>query len=136
MANRRQSRPAAYVLGVLVALSAFGGCTEVVPDVPRLRITNSSATRATRLTVLFPMDQIEFGDVAPGATTVYRHVPNGVYRYAAYRLEVDGQTVTVPVLDWVGEEPIDGAAFTYTITVDPSRPLLQIVRLISVTKDE
>lgn len=63
-------------------------------------------------------------------------VPNGVYRYAAYRLEVNGQTVTQPVLDWVGEEPIDGAAFTYTIALDPGRPLLQIVRLISVTKEE
>lgn len=57
-------------------------------------------------------------------------------RGRAYRLEVNGQTVTQPVLDWVGEEPIDGATFTYTIELDPSRPLLQIVRLISVTKDE
>jgi hypothetical protein len=119
-----------------MALSLSGACTEVTPDVPRLRITNAGAATVTKLTVLFPMDQIEYGDIAPGATTAYRPVPNGVYRYAAYRLEVNGQTVTQPVLDWVGEEPIDGAAFTYTIALDSSRPRLQIVRLISVTKEE
>lgn len=97
--HRRGVARAAYALGALVALDLSVACTEVVPDVPRLRITNSSAVGARKLSVLFPMDQVEFGDVAPGATTAYRHVPNGVYRYAAYRLEVDGQTVTVPVLD-------------------------------------
>ena len=44
--------------------------------------------------------------------------------------------VTAVKLDWVGEEPIAGASFTYSIELDPSRPSLQIVRLDSVTKDE
>ena len=43
---------------------------------------------------------------------------------------------TQPVIDWVGEEPVAGTSFTYSIELDPNRPLLQIVRLVSVTKDE
>jgi hypothetical protein len=82
------------------------------------------------------MDQIEFGDIRPGLTTAYQPVPNGVYRYAAYRLEINGQMVAQPVIDWVGEQPMDGSAFTYTIAVDAGRPAFQIVQLIAVTKDE
>jgi hypothetical protein len=82
------------------------------------------------------MDEVAFGDVASGATTSYRPVPNGVYRYAAYRLELDGRTITQPVIDWVGEVPMDGTSFTYTIALDPDRPPLQIVRLVAVTRDE
>jgi hypothetical protein len=125
----------AISLVVISFIAGAVGCTEVAPDVSRLRIRNGGSFPATKLTVLFPMDQIDFGDVAPGATTAYRPVPNGVYRYAAYRLEVDGQIVTQPVIDWVGEVPMDGTAFTYTIALDPSRPRLQIVQLIGVTED-
>jgi hypothetical protein len=63
-------------------------------------------------------------------------VPNGVFGYAAYRLDVDGDIVTQPVIDWVGERPMEGRAFTYTIDVDPRRPRFQIIRLVRVTRDE
>jgi hypothetical protein len=125
--------------GLLAAILIGGlsvGCG-MAPEaqVPRLRIVNAGAMPAARLTVLFPMDQVAFGDVPAGMTTAYKHVPNGVYRYAAYRLEVDGQLVTQPVIDWVGEEPMDGEDFTYTIALDPRRPPLQIVQLLDVTRD-
>jgi hypothetical protein len=62
-------------------------------------------------------------------------VPNGVYGYAAYRFEVDGQEVTQPVIDWVGEAPLDADTVTYTVDFDPSRPGLQMVQLLDVTQD-
>ena len=33
--------------------------------------------------------------------------------------------LTQPVIDWVGEEPMAGEAFTYVLQYDRSRPLLQ-----------
>jgi len=75
------------------------------------------------LTVLFPEEQVHFGDVAVGATSTYVDVQHGVYRYAAYRLEVDGTLVTQPVIDWVGEEPMEGQSFTYSLAVDLYRNL-------------
>jgi hypothetical protein len=86
--------------------------------------------------VLFPESQTPFGDVAAGATTTYRAVAGGGFRYAAYRLDIDGEIVTQPIIDWVGETPMQGRAFTYTIDVDPRRPRFQIVQLFSVTRDE
>ena len=102
-----------------------------------LRIVNSGPADAGELTVVFPNAvRVAYGDVAAGATTEHRPVPQGVYRYAAYRLRVDGEFIDQPVIDWVGERPMDGRAFTYTIDVDPSRPRNQTVRLLQVTRDE
>jgi hypothetical protein len=89
----------------------------------RLRLAIAGPTGARSLSVLFPDAQVSFGDARPGDTTPYRDVPNGVYSYAAYRLEIDGQLMTQPVIDWVGERPMEGRAFTYTLDIDTGRPL-------------
>jgi hypothetical protein len=86
--------------------------------------------------VLFPDGEILFGDVGAGATTPYRPVPHGVYAYAAYRYEVDGEDVTQPVIDWVGEVPLEGSAFTYAIAAEPSQPGMLYVQLLQVIRDE
>jgi len=89
------------------------------------------------LVVIFPNNvRVSFGDVAAGATTNYSEVPGGVYPYAAYRLTIDGVVIDQPVIDWVGEAPMAGIAFTYRIDVDTSRPRGQIIRLISATRDQ
>ncbi len=68
-------------------------------------------------------------------TTEYRTVPSGVYGYAAYRFDANGVTVTQPVIDWVGEQPMEGQAFTYIIELDPSLPSLQWIQLVEVNPD-
>jgi hypothetical protein len=127
----------AYLLSVLLCL---GGCgwldSEINPEPPRLRITNVGSTPILGLSVVFPYDRISFGDIPVGATTQYKAVPSGVYRAAAYSLRIDGAIVTQPVLDWVGEEPMEGHAFTYALDVDPRRPQLQVVQLVNVTRDD
>jgi hypothetical protein len=106
------------------------------PQSATLRISNAGPSAVRNLTVLFPDSQTAYGDVAVGATTTYRTVARGVFRYAAYRLDLDGEMVTQPVIDWVGETPMEGRAFTYTIDVDLRRPRLQTIRLVSVTRDQ
>ena len=101
----------------------------------RLRVTNSGAA-VEDLVVVFPSDEIDFGDVAAGATTEYRDVPHGVFRQAAFRTTVDGRERTQNVKCWVGEKPLAGAAFTYVIDVDASRTEQAVVRVESVTRDE
>jgi hypothetical protein len=101
-----------------------------------LRIVNQGPADAGDLTVIFPDSRVAYGDVAAGTQTMHRPVPGGVYAYAAYRLVVNGTTIQQPVIDWVGESPLRGRAFTYVITVDPSRPAAQTVRLVDVMRDE
>jgi hypothetical protein len=131
-----QSHPLIYLSVILVALGmAVAGCTLSRTQAPRLRIKNQSSSTVKNLTVLFPEDRVEFGDIPAGVTTEYREVPHGVYHYSAYSLEINGQMITQPVTDWVGEKPIEGDDFTYTIDMDPSRGARAVVRLIKVTKD-
>lgn len=135
----------AYLLSGLLCLAGCGWLNPETSPVwtplhpgaaPRLRIANVGSTPILRLTVLFPEDRISFGDIPVGATTQYKEVPNGVYRYAAYSLGIDGAIVTQPVIDWVGEQPMGGNAFTYALDVDPRRPQFGVVQLVSVTRDD
>lgn len=107
------------------------------PLQPRLRILNQSSVSLTDLIVLFPEDRIEFGDVPSGVVTEYIAVPNGVYRYAAYTVTIDGRKYEQPVIDWVGESPVQGNDFTYVIDVDRGQWTTQgqVILLIEVKVD-
>jgi hypothetical protein len=112
--------------------------TQLGPDrshTGQLRITNEGTENIRNLTVIFPGGRVEFGDIPAGFTTPYREVTGGVYRYAAYRLKVGDQAVTQPVIDWVGEVPMEGARFSYRLAVNADR-LPAPVRLIEAKKDE
>jgi hypothetical protein len=122
----------AILLIVLLCLAnACAAPTDTPTAIPvpqRLRIVNSGSQDITGLRVLFPgpiadaeAARVEFGDVAAGATTEYRTVPGGVYRYAAYEYTIDSRPVNQAVVDWVGESPLKGAKFTYRIELDPNK---------------
>lgn len=106
-----------------------------------LRIANTGDEDIQGLVVLFPdtdpsaTARIEFGDVVAGETTEYMTVPGGVYRYAAYEYTLDGQTVHQPVMDWVGEVPVEGIRFTYQISLDTTRVRGDQMRLVEVLTD-
>ncbi len=104
----------------------------------KLRIINKSTFSIQRLEVWFPQDGVDFGDVLPGATTDYQVIPHGVYRYAAYVVEINGQKYEQPVVDWVGESPMNGKAFTYILDVDPSKwkTKNQVILLLNVSEDQ
>ncbi len=111
---------------------------DVQSQLQRLRITNQSALTLHDLVVRFPDERIEFGDVPGGTTTEYRDVSQGVYRYAAYDVEVNGQKYQQPVVDWIGETPMQGEAFTYLIEADPSQWQTQgqVIQLVQMSTDQ
>jgi hypothetical protein len=123
----------ALVLALLGLAALLAGCGS---SGTRLRIANSGATPIEGLMVLFPDEEISFGDVPGGTTTEYVVFLRGVYRYAAYRFILNGEQVTQPVIDWVGEEPMEGEAFTYVVEFNPGRPAMQAVELLDVIRDE
>ena len=114
-----------------------GGLATTSP-MQKLRIINQSDIALHNMVVRFPDERIEFGDIPGGTTTDYRDVPQGVYRYAAYDVEVNGQSYEQPVVDWVGETPMPGENFTYIIEVDPARWQTegQVIQLVQVSTDQ
>lgn len=128
------------VLSLVGCVSGFGGAG--VPPVdtpvsqgPRLRIINAGERDIKGLVVLFPDERIEFGDIPAGAITVYMSAPSGVYNYAAYEYLQDGESVTQPVIDWVGETPRSGSDFTYTLVFRPQNPPMQRIELVAASVD-
>ena len=119
------------VLGLILASCApFGSTT-------RLRVMNAGTVPIQNLTILFPDEEVTFGNVPAGATTDYQRVGKGVYSYAAYRFELAGSNVTQPVLDWMGAQPItDGEAFTYVVDLDPTRDPMQLIQVREVSRDD
>ncbi len=113
----------------------MAGKLRVEQPAQRLRIRNGGAAPIKSLTVVLPEDRIAFGDVEAGATTDYREAPHGVYAYSAYEYQAGGKVITQPVVDWVGEKPMEGEAFTYTIDLDPSRAPAPQIRLSGVERD-
>ena len=102
---------------------------------PTLRVTNTGFRSIEGLVVVFPDERVVFGDVSPGATTTYQTFSKGVFRYAAYEHRVGARTINQPVIDWVGELPMPGEAFTYSIAAfDLPRVGMTIV-LVSTSRD-
>ena len=128
----------AIVSMTLVIVNPQSMISTSTPSQPQhLRITNQSDFPLSNLVVIFPDERIEFGDVAGGTTTEYREAPQGVYRYAAYEVEVNGQKYQQPVIDWVGESPMPGESFTYILDVNPSRWQTegQVIQLLEARED-
>ncbi len=136
------SRAIQPVFLLIVLLSVTSACTGSAPA-QQLRITNSGSEDIKGLSVLFPGPtadsqalRVSFGDVPAGSTTSYQPVPGGVYRYSAYEYTLDGRSVSQPVVDWVGERPMNGQQFTYKIRLDLQQPTGGQVQLIEVSVDK
>ena len=130
------SRSVLLVLIGITISTLLGGCGSSSPQIPQLRIMNDGAMPIENFTILFPEDEISFGNIPANSTSEYLEVPNGVYRYAAYRYTVDGVSFNQPVEDWVGETPLVGSNFTYTINFNVNRSRWEMVKLIDVSIDD
>ena len=108
---------ALVVSGCSTVHSASPAQTSPTPHAPQLRITNSGPGSIGDLTVVFPRDKVFFGNVPAGGTTKYLMVPGGVYRYSAAFFSANGKNGNLLVMDWGGEAPMEGQAFTYTVQV-------------------
>jgi hypothetical protein len=140
--------PRALLILVVLVLT---GCSATAPTpIPtpthlspqRLRVHNAGPIEIKGLVVGFagvglPVDRIAYGDIAPGATTDYQNVPNGVLAYAAYTFQMAGRETDQAVMDFIGEQPLPGNNFTYSVDYDPSRwSKNEAIRLLGVTTDK
>jgi hypothetical protein len=129
----------------LLILTAYAlllaACTPQSQEAPQLRIANVGAIDIDNLTLVFPGRtptdgvRVAFGDVPAGSVSGYQLVPGGVYRYAAYEYTLERQGVQQPVVDWLGERPLTGTAFTYRIRLDTTRVIGDQITLVDVVTD-
>jgi len=101
-----------------------------------LRVFNIGAASINDLVVRFPGSTVTFGTVPAGATTSFQKVPSGVYGYAAYDFRADSIVIRQLVLDWTGEEPLDGEDFTFSLEMTPGPTGAPSLRLVAVTREK
>ncbi len=133
---------ALWLVASLIMVSNLASACARPQDPQQLRIVNSGSTDIKGLSVLFPGPtsdseaiRVKFGDVAASSATAYQDIPGGVYRYAAYEYVLDGRSISQPVVDWVGERPMDGRQFTYSIQLDLQKPAGGQIQLVDVSVD-
>ncbi len=136
-----------YALLILALVLIGSACAQSTSSSPesnqsqQLRLTNVGDEDIQGLIVLFPGStpaqaaRSDFGDVPAGQTTNFQAISTGVYRYAAYEYTLDGETVYQPVIDWVGEQPLEGVRITYELLLDIARVQGDQMQLINVVND-
>lgn len=133
--NHAQRRVLRTSAGLAVALLLAACSRSTDPSSALLRVHNAGTIELLDLRVIFPDTAVSFGAVATGATTDYRLVPGGVYRYAAFSFTHQGAGVGQPVDDWVGEVPLEGRRFTYTLQLMTTAQGQPGIAILSVAKD-
>jgi len=124
----------AWIRGLLAVSAAVCllNCVSCERNRADLRIYNDGSSVLQQLTVLFPKDEVDFGDVGANVTTSYVPVPHGIGPYAAFRFVLNGVPVKQFVTDFVGWKPLSGKAFTYRVRIEPGRsqPFLRVVEVV------
>lgn len=113
-----------YGLLVLLALTLALACeTIAVSTAPvEFRVENASVEVMEGVRVGFPAMDVSYGDVGPAEVTEYRTVDRA-YRYAWVQTVVDGDTLTIQPIDYVGETLLDGGRYTYRLGLHEGRSL-------------
>lgn len=107
-----------YGLLALVALTLALACETIVVSTAlvEFRVENASGGVMEGVRVGFPAGEVSYGDIGPGEVTGYRAVDRA-YRYAWVQTVVEGDTLTLQPIDYVGETLLDSGRYTYRLDV-------------------
>ena len=86
----------------------------------RLRVHNVGSLAIRELVIMFPYEDVRFGDVGNGTTTKYLTFPEGSIHWR--RLATGGKVASCrggAVTDWLGERPLPVGDFTYELRAEP-----------------
>lgn len=106
---------AGAAVGFLVG--ALTGCGDLFSSGGvEVRVENASDVWYDEAT-LYTLDGPQtYSDLAPGARSPYVSV-SVAYRSATTQVVLDGDTLRLQVIDYVGEEPLSAGRYTYVLTV-------------------
>lgn len=94
------------------------GCSSVVgtDDRVEVRVRNASTADFSSVVIGFPDQTEAYGAVAAQSATEYREVGRA-YRYAAVQVALNGTSLVLIPVDYVGEEELDGGSYTYELNL-------------------
>ena len=95
-------------------------------DAILIRIKNAGAFDYQNVYVNTTGGENEYGNLQAGQYTEYKEFELA-YQYAYIRLEVNGVTIALQPIDYVGEIPLEKGNYTYEVTTDGTRENLGMV---------
>jgi hypothetical protein len=91
------------------------GCDILNPRGPvEVRVRNGTDTPFDQGIVYVASDSIVFSALGSGEATPYREVDKA-YRIATAQVVTGTDTARLQVIDYVGEEPLEGGRYTYVL---------------------
>lgn len=113
-----------FVPGLTLLVSAIACMAAEEPGsstAVRIRIANISEVPYSDVTIRFPRQTEDYGDLAPGAISEYRDV-EVAYKYASVTLTANGRMHRALAADYLGETKLEPGAYTYTLDLDRGSP--------------
>ncbi|MEX2607837.1 MAG: hypothetical protein WD708_10870 [Kiritimatiellia bacterium] len=98
------------ILLSLVTATCLCGCQKEV----MIRVANRSNVPFHEVTVQFPSQTENYGNILPGETTEYREIGEA-YRYAYVKAWISGEEAVLQPTDYVGEKLLSGGNYTYVL---------------------
>jgi hypothetical protein len=99
----------------------------------QVRVANLSDVDLERVVVKFPSQEEDYGRIPAGGRTEYREIGEA-YRYAHVVAGIDGRTVELQPMDYVGEKPIAPGNYTYELSYNPAASPRQQLQLSLVAE--
>ena len=117
----------------MLLAAALAGCAPVAATQETyVRLHNGTGRPLEAVRVTFTGLPVDYGDLAPGATSDYRRA-DGAYRYAKVEARIGGEPFTLQPIDFVGETPLGPGRFTYRLEPWPEQRGFVIAR---ATRDD
>lgn len=87
-----------------------------------VRVRNGSSLLMDEVSLFLPGGTLSFSDLQPGEESSYSQVSKA-YHIASAEVVIGPDTARIQVIDYVGEEPLDGGRYTYILRVFEVQPL-------------
>ncbi|MDR8393688.1 hypothetical protein NC796_21215 [Aliifodinibius sp. S!AR15-10] len=107
-----------HVITSILLITLMAGCdtTSSIESDVLIRIQNNSSYTLNDLKVVFPEDEVAYGDVSGGKKSGYEQVIKA-YRYAYIETVVREKKLVLQPIDYVGESLLDHGRYTYELSI-------------------
>ncbi|WKK77950.2 hypothetical protein QYS49_13295 [Marivirga salinae] len=104
---------------ILALIALLFSCTEaeIDPSAVNIRLANTSNFDYKNIVINTTTGNVRFGALDSGEYSEYK-VFEKAYRYAYVELEINGNTLKLQPIDYVGETPLKNGKYTYEIYTD------------------
>jgi hypothetical protein len=106
------------ILTVLLLTIIFCNCSSSNESTDlQIRISNVSEFNFENIIVNASGEKVNFGNLNSNSKSEFKAF-DLAYRYAYVELEIDGESLTLQPIDYVGETPLENGKYSYELNIN------------------